>query len=405
MQEYKPNTGKELIEVGTDSLGRKFVRIYNNYHYTYHKYGSCKEMIWSLGIGLTPRKDMKSYYKEAGDAIGVSPSAALKWYNAIAYKTFVACVDNFHVKKFALCPVRKKVKPEALANLHRVAGLLDQVKKDGIYNVAPLVFVSGDTPQKLKVELGKGLWKKLHKNSFHRNQLLGRASIRNKDSYEDIPSSLLHLLHGMFPCKKETVLYVKEKMKGKWTNKNACKRVASFYEDTKRLAVLLNRDFSKNWSVEKLEEEHNRFIQLYNNRARVEREIQDANIDTPIKYNDEPFTEFNHGEFTAVRLNTMWEYNNEGKKMSHCVGSYRHQAYRGDYICYHICMNGEDYSTLGIYRDHRGVRTHYIFNQHYKKHNHEVDVDSAKEFATMLVSELNKASHSQFANSEQTVKE
>jgi hypothetical protein len=406
MQEYKPNTGKNLIEVGVDKYGREFIRVYDKFHYGYHKYKNCKQMISELGLAV-PRKDMKSCYKEAGDKFGMSPAAALKWYNAISYKTFVGSIDNQHVRNFALCWMQKGVKPQALNRLRRVADKLDQVKKDGIYNVAPLVYASERSPQELKAELGKGLWKKLHKNSFSRNKLLSFASIRDKDAHEDIPSSLLHLLNSRnFPVGKDTILYIKDKLKGSWTNKDRCKMVANLHEDTKRLSRILNREMSKNWSVDRLKEEHDRMIQLYNNQNRIrEQARQSRDLDDPIEYEDNPMKSYEKNEYTAIRLNSIREYHKEGQDMEHCVGFYGNQAAEGTYICYQIRKDGEHYSTLGIMRHQMGKKAVYTFNQHYKKHNHEVDLDSAEEFATMLIGELNKASHSQFANSEQTVKE
>lgn len=378
-------TGKNLIEVFEDTKG-KGIRIYTTTLRRYQKFKSISDMVSQLGLNIVRRKDMHGYYKEIGDKLGISAKEALSWYNAIAYKHFVASLDNFHVKKFALNPIKKQVIPQALHQINKCKDKLDQVKKDGIYHIAPFIVESNSTPEELKKSFGKGKWKKLTKNSFTRNKLIvsNRNFIQDEDILEDIPTSIiknLPLFH------KEILLYVKNNLKGKWTNKSEINYVATLVLDTQRMATQLNRDFSFNWSIGKMEEEHDRMITI--NRNNFYNQINsNASSNEPVPYYDHfeklNLTKIEKDGYTAVLLKTPFDYTKEGAEMNHCVGGYGSIAKNGTYAVYSITNPELRRSTLGMYKNPNGV----TIQQHYGPHNTEVD-KGTEEFAHYLEKFIN----------------
>lgn len=390
-------TGKNLISIGTakdGGDGRRYVRLYNRTFWNYHKFRSVKEMVSYLGLSAQRKKDMKTYWKEVQDELGMTASAALKWYNAVAYKHFVASIDNFHVRKFALNPIKKSVMPMKLAELHVAKDKLDQLKKDNIYHVAPYVLRTNATPSTLKERFGKGAWKTVSKNSFAKNKLIseyiGHFELSASKRLSALPSGVLKSLqrtgHSL-----DVMEWVAANCKGKYTNSDYIKRAAIVVRDTIHMANQLNERVSMKWDYTKFEEEHERLLLLQRNRYRH------PIFHTPALVNDDAIFEGSdslisieeivHDKvYKAIPLVRHSELIEEGNRMRHCVASYARYCASNQYAVYSIQIDGKPYSTLGLQK----LRNKYIFEQHRAVCNQEVKDEIAIKLAAAILKELNK---------------
>lgn len=347
------------------------------------------------------------YFKMLGDILGVSVKAALKHYNALAYKVFVARYDNLHIKKFCLEWQKKCINTGRLNRLEEVAPILDQVKKDGIYHVAPWVFSTGLNPNKLKESFGKGAWKKLCKNSFHRNKLITTARTNYRMTFQEkiavnaIPSTILQN-HSTETF--EVMQWLTVHRKGKWGRKQENRTLARIVFDTKQMAEELQQPFSLNWNEERMSAEHDRLVRLRNNIWRQRQVQKDADFAKDFPYVEElkekELDTFVIDGYTATLICNGPNLQDEGGFMEHCVGLYSSSCRNGNYLVYSICdADGNRYSTLGINYSKHGDKSSwlqsewsddkYSFNQHYKKYNHKVDAQEAIDFASEIIKQLN----------------
>lgn len=335
---------------------------------------------------FTIRPKTKEYYRAVNDVLGVAPRVYLKAFNFHMYNHLVARFDNFHVKKLCFNYPAKKLCPSKLRNLNKISATLDQLKKDNLYHLAPIVFKLRKDPSELKKEFGKGAWKKVSKNSFSRNNLLMHVQSKNPEvlkEFNTLPSSLLKYTSV---TNLNFLHWVEGKMKGKWNKKREIELANHTFIDTERMAGQLGEPFNLNWNPEEMKAAHDRYMQqVISGKRKVNNQVFDH-------YNSVPVKTYSKGDFEATYLKTENEIHLEGARMHHCVGGYSNMVKRNEYAVYHITFKGEKYSTLGLVvrKDLVNNKLTYNFSQHYEACNQPVSPE-AEEFAKEIVFKLNKS--------------
>lgn len=380
----------------------------NSYRYT--------EDVWSQTYEPNPYKkfpdrfhDQKTYWKLVGDELGVSAKLYKRMINQLIYKVFVARFDNDIMKHFCFNPKGKpqQIQPYALRQLNNCYDYIVQAKKDGNWNITPFIYNLEEDPKFLKEHFGKGLWKKFCKNSFSRNQLICKTSrdqaVEGFKLMNEIPSSLLKWRVGANLTIME-LQWCKQHMKGLWTDRRAIHNACQLVADTHRMAMQLNENFNLNWDRERMQREHNRFVELQNERWRAGVALRFQYVET---IGDFSWIEnikahkldcFEYEGYTYELLDTVDKIKEEGADMHHCVGTYAPRSSRGEYAVYSVKKDGKKYSTLGIDRgksvtvQNEKVPVIYSFNQHYKACNQVIDDVDCTEGAKILIKQLNKFS-------------
>lgn len=331
------------------------------------------------------RPKTKEYFRAASDILGVSPSVYLKAFNFHMYDHMVARFDNHHVKKLCFKYPAKKLCPVKVRELNNISVNLDQLKKDNLYHLAPIVFKLRKDPADLKKEFGKGAWKKITKNTFSRNKLLMNVPTRNTETIVDfntLPSSLIQYVDMSVP---KFLKWAQEKMKGKWSNKKEIEKAYHLFIDTERMANNIGETFNLNWTHEEMKAAHDRYIpQLISGALKADNKVFDHYDSVPVKT-------YIQGDFEATYLKTVDEIHLEGKRMHHCVGGYAGLAKCNEYAVYHITFKGEKYSTLGLVVNKNLVNNKLTYNlsQHYEACNQPVSIE-ADFFSQELIELLNK---------------
>lgn len=299
-----------------------------------------------------PAGTVKDFSKSFTEHYGITPTAFKRVFNKIMRDLWITPVEEWAMQYGFSCTG----KPQALrlVHIHKHLDKLDQAKADGIENVAPLILATGKTPEELKKEFGKSLWKRLCKNSKSRNRHLSRVCIlvsghsdgrygARVESLQRLPSAILKKGGNFqfFGNEDITAYFIKQgvtatsliKGRGKWSGKYRT------LADTRRMARQLNLPISWDWSYEKWEEKHDEYTE----------------ITTAGKFSKEPYEALEgipkvlvECGFTAKLLQSPYAMQTEGKKMHHCIASYSGQVERGGYVAYHVEDEHGVESTLGI---------------------------------------------------------
>ena len=95
---------------------------------------------------------------------------------------------------------KKRIAPAEFTKVVNNVELLEQAKKDNQRNILPLILRAEASPQHLKTVFGKGAWKKLANNSFHRNQVLSAyQDISSVMEYDSTALKMNHFFHNKSP--------------------------------------------------------------------------------------------------------------------------------------------------------------------------------------------------------------
>jgi len=356
---------------------------------SYRKFNTARELAGSLGLETTGHpKDFNARFTTAANC---TPSKFLKLVNALMYKVFVAKYSDKLVKNFTLSDYRpwrqSTISSSRLVKLESAADKLQQAMDDGLWNITPFIYQLNKSPKELKEMFGKGLWSRLCKNSFTRNNLLCtfyELSNRN-DSIDSRIIKELNLVSSTILRKfsiNSYTIYSYELMHLSFSRKGEYAKVTIndllFVVETRCMADQLGEVFNPQWSKRKMHEKHEQFS----------RDI------TARDYPDEPFSfvqdlpsSFSTEEFTCKLLDSKFKIALEGKEMHHCVAFYANSSSRGEYLVYAVMQGDEKYSTIGFTRDK--VTGKVRIQQHYKRFNAKVDHQGAKDIALLLESEIN----------------
>jgi len=219
--------------------------------------------------------------------------------------------------------------------------LVDEVIKDGLHNIVPLVTFFGLSPCQLKKKFGKGLWRKITKKSISfnrglishlayiypeksrlnpidntdlsRNQIRVLTSIKSTlvteyrdwfdpNKYGRDHTLILNLLEYLSKCKVSCK-----------SSLNNCKHI---YHDTYRMAERLGLKFNKDWSVNRVNEEHQRMTQLSNAGFYAD------TVYPCLKKHVDVMDDKHFKNFHVKLIVTPYQLKQEGLEMHHCVSIY-----------------------------------------------------------------------------------
>ena len=346
--------------------------------------------------GLTQQRKkevIRNGYKYFTATYGVCPTRVVKIFNAAVFKNAIIPYKEY----FPLFYRSKSIDPAQFIKVAKNAELLEQATKDGQKNILPLILNQELPPQKLKSLLGKGVWKNLTRNSFHRNNLLVNyndiTEVLNYDStalkiackdWRHDPDAFHWLKHVV------GVPYSKHR------ERDAIVKLTT-YADTKDMAARLQLPFNEKWSPRKMEEKHTEYSRLQQRLAEQRRIVRDKDyaerlvklkaIDLSIFYKQ---TTWEKDGVTATILTTYERIVEEGSEMHHCVAGYAERCLNKDYVVVSL-TDGTIRTTLGAHTD-LGIDSSYRFseNQHYGKCNSRVEDERFISLADEVITSLNK---------------
>lgn len=346
--------------------------------------------------GLTQQRKkevIRNGYKYFTATYGVCPTRVVKIFNAAVFKNAIIPYKEY----FPLFYRSKSIDPAQFIKVAKNAELLEQATKDGQKNILPLILNQELPPQKLKSLLGKGVWKKLTRNSFHRNKLLV--------NYNDIPEVLNYDSTALkIACKDwrhdpdafHWLKHVVGVPYSKHRERDAIVKLTT-YADTKDMAARLQLPFNEKWSPRKMEEKHTEYSRLQQRLAEQRRIVRDKDyaerlvklkaIDLSIFYKQ---TTWEKDGVTATILTTYERIVEEGSEMHHCVAGYAERCLNKDYVVVSL-TDGTIRTTLGAHTD-LGIDSSYRFseNQHYGKCNSRVEDERFISLADEVITSLNK---------------
>lgn len=322
----------------------------------------------------------KNSYKQFNEVYGITPTNFKKCFNAIMNDLWVKPIEK-HAKRYAFNSTGK-INPVALSMIWENLDKIQQCEKDGIENIIPFVCFKSKTPEELKKEYGKSLWKTICKQSMTRNKHIARVP-RNVDvnSAVKLPSYFLKMggnagifwnestvwafNHGLYNKKAKYALADLRK----WMNT---------YDDTKRMAVQLGKKFNHNWTPDKLNEKHEEFV-----HAIMLKRYSPKPHEHLVNFKHKVVE---HHGFVAELLQSPLAIREEGEAMHHCVGGYAEMVAEDKYLVYSIKKDGQRSSTLGIWKQNGK----YEFNQQYGVCNRYVTDEFEKSIGKMIVEKLNE---------------
>lgn len=360
-----PETGNPIVCAGK-YRAVSFERIFGRKDALY-EWAECRILYEYCPIA---KPDMKGRNKWFSDNLGTGFFRA--WNGAM----WAAWVGDLRPYALKLCGTRIKGKP-ALSNikitrLRQNWPLVEQCIKDGNWHIAPLVHGFGMTPHEFKEMLGKGLWKRLARNSFTRNKAIvdrlyraehthvptGEYSrqtfIKRLQAAETLPTRWMSwpLFEGPGPS-PVVAWYIAECRKAKRVSKVVAMEAQGDIQhayDAMRLAAR----FGEAWTecgLETMRRRHDEYTRRLNEEYRIGRGV-DIRWGPPVRAIDPtPWETFGWPEtleqdgYTLTLLNSEPLLREEGQAMHHCVGSYDHRARRGEAIIYSVKYKGERVST------------------------------------------------------------
>lgn len=326
-----------------------------------------------MGVcGGTP----KNKYKAFTEKFNITPSKFAALCKATHYKYYVAPVKEW-VSKYGFTSFKKYPDEKKVGAILKVKEILEQAKRDRIENIAPLVIKTKKSPQEMKKDFGKGLWKKLTHNSASRNKLIAQRATGGHliSAMQERSSTALKLgVSDEFLALRDIPWSSLVGGAGK------VKTIARFVGDYKRMQEQMGLPVSRTlkWSTAK--ELHDTAIRAYNERRQLTY-IQDFNISTEVP------REVKQDGYTLTLLTSGLQVVDEGREMHHCVGSYARDIAEGRYLVYKV--EGEERATLGISISHESGAPAYQYQQCYKKCNESVS-GKTKAAALTLIAAINK---------------
>ena len=346
--------------------------------------------------GLTQQRKkevIRNGYKYFTATYGVCPTRVVKIFNAAVFKNAIIPYKEY----FPLFYRSKSIDPAQFIKVAKNAELLEQATKDGQKNILPLILNQELPPQKLKSLLGKGVWKNLTRNSFHRNNLL--VNYNNITEVLNYDSTALKIACKDWRHDPDAFHWLKHVVGvpySKHRERDAIVKLTT-YADTKDMAARLQLPFNEKWSPRKMEEKHTEYSRLQQRLAEQRRIVRDKDyaerlvklkaIDLSIFYKQ---TTWEKDGVTATILTTYERIVEEGSEMHHCVAGYAERCLNKDYVVVSL-TDGTIRTTLGAHTD-LGIDSSYRFseNQHYGKCNSRVEDERFISLADEVITSLNK---------------
>lgn len=315
----------------------------------------------------------KAYYKTATEVLQCTPSVLYKHFMKLQYKVYIVPYLEY-MNKIGFN--KGGVNIAALDKIIKNKELLEQAKKDNLWNLIPFICHFSKSPAELKVIFGKD-WRKIANNSLHRNKYLsviGNTIVE----YIDVPTTLIK--QRRLTCHSANLLkHLELHYKGKWKDIGKNSSVIDLFVDTERLADNLSKLVNPAWTPRRLKEEHDKMSKEINAK-KYSKEVFKSIENVQVK-------ELQHKGVHAVLLDNAFDIADEGTCMNHCVGLYSRAVATGDYLVYSVRdLSKNRLSTVGI----NIINGEYIFNQHYGKCNLAVSCPEQTALVKELIIKLNK---------------
>ena len=369
------------------------------------------------GYSINFQKDRLAYYKKA---LGGNPKTYVREFQACMFKAFIPEDLRDIVHKYCRTGMRREWVENQVTSVPKKTPLLRQMIKDGQTNILPFALASKDENFNIsdfRKSVGKSAWKTLVKNSTTRNYLICEASRKglttgdpfriSSDPLDQVvnlihyPSTILknyddklrgYSLEAVNLMKKDRVLGKKEEH---FKYVQTIKDVKHMYG---QLGKTVPKQSSK-WTLDKWEEKHEWCVEQINLKKYSK---------TPFEWMSGMHKTFNTDKgFTATILDNAFSIRTEGDIMKHCVGSYSDRVEDKRYMVVSIKdKEGKNYSTLGCYMKYKTLNIslggspskpnveespeRLVFNQHYRHCNQPVQDEDVKDFATWVITQINK---------------
>lgn len=360
--------------------------------------GLCNSLGWSefdIKQDLPFPKDRLKYYTYK---LGVRPTKFVEMYNACMCKAFIPVELSSVANKFCR-RYMGRFDVNLIRNLNTNKSLMVELVADGMEQIIPFFLNTPSfvwehykcTPsvRNFRKIVGKGLWKKLLRNSIHRSNkiafcLEGTEDIKGRlAELQQLPTGLLPKNRfEPIPVPEEAVMFKRMRIIG---NKQKQRDISNKIRDTKRMSNNLGYDLPKNsikWNMNKWTE-HHEYLREMTNLQKYSKDVFEW-----LKVFDKEYTS-TCGKYTATILDNAFDIREEGDAMRHCVGGYSTSVKNESYLVLSI-RNAEcnRESTLGL-RVHK-EDSKISFGQHYKKCNKRVECEYEDQFAKDLLKILNE---------------
>lgn len=313
-------------------------------------------------------------------------ASAYNHFMKVQYAAFVGRIPNKVVNNYCCVWYKKKgVIPNRIKDVTKNLEVINQVIKDGNTNILPFVVFSGKDTQTLKKEFGKGLWKKVCKNSEHRNKMLFEAT--NWKELTGFPTSVLQKLNTLKHYNpefiKEIGKWYTKYFKGKWSTISDSEfiKIVTVFRDTKQMAGQLGYVFKHDIPYEEISKLHDKYLQAIREKRYSKEQFSWLSENNIYAYHEQ-------GEYSATLLDSPLGIKEEGDSMRHCVASYIPNVANGGYLVYSVRKNNEQTSTIGYIKTENEWKIH----QHYGKCNRVITELMEILVAKAVEWELNKIS-------------
>ena len=348
----------------------------------------------------------KENNKRASELLGIPPKQYAQMLKGAQYKLFIAPKregKEYYIQKLGFSD--KGLDLKKLDLIHNNFDVLEQYRKDGLYNLFPFAMYFGESTKTLKERFGKSKWKKIRQNSFNKNKKIIEAIMKRIRSINDkgydieqwliLPSSVFcyeEFFSTDIIARQWVVDVLKKQKRLTKCDKRGIGDLNVLFYDTHEMAYQLGYDFNNKWSYKTMKEKHDEFS----------KEL------AAIKYSTTPFDfsfnamqehfDPNYPQYKAVLLDSPWAIAYQGKKERHCVATYATYVKKGEYLIYDIQnKNGETESTLGIfvnfhYTQEKGQYYRFEHSQQYKSRNQPCTNEELM-FGQKIVDNLNKINY------------
>lgn len=347
------------------------------------------------------RNPAKEFFREHG----VTLSLFVKVFNAAVYRSAIAPYKEFQSLFFG----KGRVEREMFKCVATNYDILQQAVKDGQKNILPILS-QGLTPEECKKVFGKGKWKEICSNTFHRNRIIVKQVSRLNNNLELLQEAVCKLNEfdsGAIATNSPDASH--------WL-KNYCgitykdiRRPSgdvyfwiNIYKDTKNMSETYDLPFNSKWSKRKMKEKHDEYAREAQERYEQIRAKKDEEYKKKLEIlkgvdlgDFYAKTEFEYEGVVGKIITTYEAIKKEGIAMHHCVGGYAERAVSKEYVVVHFSGDGEE-TTLGIYirksLSAYNTSENYTFekNQHYGKCNSHVKSGNHRILADKVIQELNE---------------
>lgn len=287
----------------------------------------------------------------------------------------------FKWKMGGKCGLRTK---NVLRGVKDIVPVVKQTIEDGNKNILPFVVHQLQNTQGLRKVYGKGLWKKLCKNSFSRNMLLSGFLPDTVTMLEGVacPSSLIKIVGGSINHNFHVTSFIEWAKASRVVTKVKARELQMF-SDVLDMQRKLQIKEAVPLSIKGMKQYHKQ-LELKIHQLRYSKD----KIGSVGKWKQTiealPVVE----GWSVVVYDNRHDILEEGKAMHHCVASYAERVADRQYLVVSIRKDGERHSTLGLRPVFDNGNCAWAYDQHYGVCNRYVDNPTAKAIARDILGKI-----------------